>query len=203
LHLRGTHRGAVTLQVGTRHAEVGLVEVEVGAADEALAEHALETLEVGLGLCQGRLVARDVALRGIERGLQRARIDLGEQVALPDVVAWREGQAFDLAVHPRTHVDRGIGFGPANDFQREVDLAPGGHRGRHGHTGLRLGGGPRRLIGVSDVPPYERRQGGGGQEADHDEHVLPWGSLHGVSGRCHLHRSPRGDTRVKVWGRIS
>ena len=58
-------------------------------------------LEVLLGVGEQRLVLRHLGDRLVERGLKRRRVDLHEEVALLDHLAFLEGDLVDLAVDAR------------------------------------------------------------------------------------------------------
>ena len=85
--------------------------------------------ELRFGLSQQRLIAGLVGLRLLQRRFERPRIDLEEQVALLDDVAFVEERLFDLAGDLRSDGNRRVRFDVADrgDVDRHVLLR---HLGR-------------------------------------------------------------------------
>ncbi len=65
-----------------------------------------EALQVQIGIGEIGLILRLLGLGLIERRLERPGVDLGEQVALVDQLAFLEGDLVDLAVDPCAHHHR-------------------------------------------------------------------------------------------------
>jgi hypothetical protein len=98
----------------------------------------------GFGLGDLRAVARDVGLRLAERLLIRPRIDREQQIALGDVLPFREAGANQLAGDLRFHLhDGGCLHRPHHPQFRGDGFRGGlGHRDRHHRRPAR---GPRLL----------------------------------------------------------
>ena len=76
----------------------GLLLVVALARLEARADQLAVALEIELGAGELRLVALLGGVRLVERRLERPRIDLEQQIARLDVLAFLEGDLDDLAV---------------------------------------------------------------------------------------------------------
>ena len=84
--------------------------------DRVLRDQSVVALQVELGVLQRRLVLGELALRLFKRHLIGARVDLGEKVALFDVLALLERDSHQIAVDlglDRNHGQRGDGAEPA------------------------------------------------------------------------------------------
>ena len=101
------------------------------------------TLQVQIDIGEIGLVLLLLGLGLIERCLVRARIDLGEQVALVDQLAFVEGNLVDLAVDAGAHDDRveGLNGSKAGQVDRKV-----GFLDRGDGDPYRVAGGLLRVI---------------------------------------------------------
>jgi hypothetical protein len=71
-------------------------------------DRVVRSRQVLLGVGEAGLVLRQLGCDVIEAGLKRRRVDLRQQVALLDDLAFLESHPLDLAVHARPHGD-GVG----------------------------------------------------------------------------------------------
>ena len=92
--LVGLHRARVLL-----HQEALVVDLLLG--DRILPPQRLVALQVGLRLLQQPLVVRELALRLLQRHLVGPRVDLRQEVALLDHLAFLEADLGQLAVDLR------------------------------------------------------------------------------------------------------
>ncbi|MCY1440158.1 hypothetical protein D9M71_564200 [compost metagenome] len=106
----------------------------------------------GLGLLQLGFKAADFSL-------ERARVDLEQQVAFLDLGAFGEGDLVDLAGDPRAHFD---GF---RGFEAAGELVPFGDRlfDHLGHTYLRRGGSLHGVGGSTASADHHHCQGSEGE----------------------------------------
>ena len=110
--------------------------IDLLAGNGILGLQLLVALQVQLGVLEQRLVALQRALDLVEAGLEAARIDLGQQLAGLDLVAFLEMQAQQLARHLGAHHGRGARVHGADGADQHAHVAPLHHA--HGHR-LRLG----------------------------------------------------------------
>ena len=116
----------------------GVEPVELALGDGLLGDQALSAVRVGP--TERRVGARLQHLRhgAIDLGLERARVDLEQELAFADVRPFRQGRRVDVAADPRPHLDRLDRLQPAGEI---VPLAEGlEHHGRHFDPGDRRSG---------------------------------------------------------------
>ena len=99
--------------------------------DRILAPETLVAREVDLRLRQERLVARELPLGLQQLGLERARVDLGEQVAFPNDLAFGVEDSHQLPVHAGMDRVRVDGGDRAEPRQKDADVPLRGRRGLH------------------------------------------------------------------------
>jgi hypothetical protein len=92
--------------------------------------------EVGLRVGELHLVGVLLGQRLVELGLVAGWVDLGQEVALPDVLAFLEIDGKDLAVDLRLHGDRVARARRADAFQGDVEGAALGVRHEHRHRAV-------------------------------------------------------------------
>ena len=91
---------------------------------------ALRLLEVGLLLRQLRTGRRDLRLRALDRGLGLRLVDLEQELAGRDHLAFLDGELHDLAADVRRDVDLGLrpNLAARRDRSDEIALLNGLHR---------------------------------------------------------------------------
>src|SRR5690348_8822347 len=139
------------------HIDLGLLQVDVLLGLVALLRERLKSRQVLLIVDQLRFV---LALSGdglVERGFQRRRINLGEDVALPDFLALAEINRDDLAVDLRTNSNRVEGLNRAKGVRIDPDVAHRCFGDSHRH---RWPGGGRRGLRAGVPPKHDARYQG-------------------------------------------
>ena len=106
LGLRGLDRGLVGRDRRLELIDLGLLLVDVLLGLEVLLRQRLEADEILFGAIRAGLVLRLLGLGLVERGLEQARIDLGQHVALLDALAFGEQHLLQLAVDLRVDARR-------------------------------------------------------------------------------------------------
>jgi hypothetical protein len=116
--------------------DLGLLQIEVLLSFGVLGHQRLEPGEVFDGGDQRRLVLRLVRLGGIERGLIKPWIDLGQDVAAGDALAFLEEHLFQLAVDLGVDADgeQRLHRAQAREIDRHVLTRCGGDAHRYGGT---------------------------------------------------------------------
>ena len=117
-------------------------------------EH-LEPLEIEPGVVEQRLIALQLAFELGQLCLERARVDLGQQVSAPDDLPLLEVDGDQLAVHTaphRDHVERGDRSEPA-----EVDAHVARPRRRRNHRDARRGDNASLRAGGGSPWPREHQ----------------------------------------------
>ena len=101
-------------------------------------------LQVQLGVGEVGLVLRLLGLRLIERGLEGPGIDLGQEVALLDELAFLEGDLVDLAIDAGSDQDgvEGLHGSKAGQIDRKIRLFDG----RNVHRAQRVAGTFLRIV---------------------------------------------------------
>ena len=120
--------------------------VEVLAAEDAPVEQGRVPLVVGGGLADAGLVAGVLGLGQVQLGLERAGVDLEEEVALAHLRARGEGHLLEVAGDAGPDLDRIDRLEPPGEVVVRDDLAverPGDRDQRR--LGLRRLGGPRTV----------------------------------------------------------
>ncbi len=127
------------------------------------------TLQVQIDIGQIGLVLLLLGLGLIERGLVRAGIDLGEQVALVDQLAFLEGDLVDLAVDAGAHDDRveGLNGSQAGQVDRKVGFLDRGDGDTYRVAGglLRVVRCGRPVLTVKSLPAEIAQPGDGHEPA--------------------------------------
>ena len=103
------------------------------ARGEAALREVGGALEVALGVLELRLVLRLLRLRLVERGLERARVDLRQQVARLHVLALGERDLHQLPVDARADRHGVVGLDRADAVEPDRHVLPLGGRHRHRH----------------------------------------------------------------------
>jgi hypothetical protein len=156
-HRRGHHRVAQVdlggLDRGAAGGDVGLGRLQLGdGVVVILLAHRVLGDELGVALRlqarrrDGRLGARELRLRGVERGLVRRGVDDEEPLPLLHVAALREEPLLDDAVHARAHLRDAIRGGAARQLLRERHRR---RRERHDAHLDRTGGRRRGLLAAT------------------------------------------------------
>ena len=110
LRLRGVDRGGVGGDRGGELEHQRVLRVELLLGGEVLLGERGVAGEIELGVGEIGLVLRFLGVRLIERGLKRSGVDLRQQVALLDHLAFVEGDLHDLAVDTGAHQDGVVGL---------------------------------------------------------------------------------------------
>ena len=105
IQARRLHRGRVSLHRGRQRGGRRLGLIVLLARPDILLEQNRVALLVGRGLAILRAIPGEVGLRLLQRGVERARIDREQQVALLDVLSLPEMHLHDLAADLRLHLD--------------------------------------------------------------------------------------------------
>ena len=162
--LIGFHRALVLRD--QRH-----LRVERLARNGVLRGQALIAREVDLGALQQRLVAGQLAVGLRQRGFIGPRIDLGEQVALLDLVTFLEGDLLQVTADLASDRHRRQRRHGAERVQIDVDVALADHfrhdRHRRGVAAVAPAGLLRR--GAVLGPPDDARHNDQQQQAGSDE----------------------------------
>ena len=106
LGLRGLDHGVVGCDRGLELIDLGLLLIDDLLRGDVRKHQGLRACEVLLGRGELGLVLRLLGLGLIERGLEQARIDLGQHVALLHMLAFREQHLLQLAVDLGMDTDR-------------------------------------------------------------------------------------------------
>jgi hypothetical protein len=158
-------------------------------------------LEVDLRVLEQRLVFRHLSLRLLELDLERARIDLGQQIACLDELALGKRDPHELSVHARLDGHDARGRDRAQRVHVDIDgTLPDGRGDHRQRAGRRIGppaapGAPvacgsaaGRLVGTT--PPRQRgKDDDGGRPRPHPARggaqscFLSHGRDHGVRAR--------------------
>ena len=168
---------------GDRRGHAGIVEIELGLIDRSdrrvarrlgdihlgdalvvgllggivvLAELG-SAVELGLGKIELRLGLGLLGLGGLERELERPRLDDEQEIALLHKLAVDEVDGFEVAAHPRAHLDgltRLELAGEVAPFLHVPDEGLG-----HGDGGRRRRG-LRRLVSLPEAPIVIEERGG-------------------------------------------
>ena len=190
LQLRAVDLALVDLHRAFVLAHERRLRVDLLLRDRVLLEQRAVALEVELRVLEQRVVARQLSLGLRELHLERARIDLGEQLAFLDDLALLEQHPHELPVDAAAHRD-----GPQRRDRAErieIDVDVGRARRRRDHrcprrtagTARPAGGGRRRGIGhgrelpVGEVPAD--------REQDDHERPEPGAASRTVCGRRRL-----------------
>jgi hypothetical protein len=178
------HLGRVRLQGGLELVHGRDLGVELLAGNGVLLDQDLVALEIEARVLQRRLVLRVLALLLLEGDLERAGIDLGQQVALAHELAFFIADGDELAVDAAAHgdgVDGGDGAEPV-----EVDGHLAGARG-HRHHRDHASGGPVAGGGLAAAAAQDEDQRDDGDRADGQDEAAPPAS---VRSRCLVFGKP-------------
>ena len=151
LRLIGLHGAAVLLD------QRGL-SVERLARDRVLCHQRLVTSQIDLGVLEHRLILGELSFRLSQRNLIRPRVDLREEIALVDHLAFLEGALDQLAVDLRLDRDHGQRRHRTEPAQhdRHVALLDRGSTDRHRAAGLEPPGLRRLWAGAENQPENQR-----------------------------------------------
>ena len=158
LRLRGVDRGRVGGDRGGELQHHGVLRVELLLGGEVLLGERGEAREIELGVGEIGLVLR--FLRGglLERRLKRSGVDLGQEIALLDHLAFVEADLHDLAVDPGAHENGVVGLDLPDALQDDRKIRALDRRHRDDN---RRGAG-----GLSRLALSRRRRGLGGRRPD-------------------------------------
>ena len=139
LRLRSLDHRLVGRDRGLELIDLGLLLVDDLLRRDVREHQRLRAREVLLGRGELGLILGPLGLGLIERGLEQARIDLGEHVALLDVLPFGEQHLLQLAVDLRMDADgkRRLHRAEPGQINRHVLPADDGDAHRHAGTGGR------------------------------------------------------------------
>jgi hypothetical protein len=137
LGLRGLDHRLVGCDRGLELIDLGLLLIDDLLRGDVRKHQCLRAREVLLGRGQLRLVLRLLGLGLIERGLEQARIDLGQHVALFHMLAFREQHLLQLAVDLRMDRDGERRLHRAEPGQVDRHVLPADDRHAHRHPRAR------------------------------------------------------------------
>ncbi|SBV43864.1 hypothetical protein XTGART2_2979 [Xanthomonas translucens pv. graminis] len=160
LHLRRAHRCVVggDRRLVLRH--LVALRVQVGLGHVLAVGRRIGALEGGAGGGQQRLVLALARRRLVVAGLQRARVDLRQHLALLHFLAFAEVQAHQLAAHLRVDRDRGQrGHRAVGGGVDRYRLAAGGdHRHRDRRAVVAIAARPRAAAAMSAAQDVRAHQ---------------------------------------------
>ncbi len=158
LHLGAVDGRLVGLDLGRKTCDSSRALVQQLLGGVALLGQRSRTLEVLPGVGEAGLVLRQLGHRLAERGLERGRVDLHQQIALLHHLAFLEADLLDLPVDPRAHrhrVGRLYGAEPGENDRERLRL-----HGRDVNRGSLLSCSClRRRAAGSEVLPAPVRRG--------------------------------------------
>ena len=163
---------AVDLQLRLQLRHQRMLRVEYLLADQVLRRQRRVALQVMLGALQLRGILGLHAGGLVERGLQRPRVDLGQEIAFLYQLAFDEADTLQLSVDARGDL-RGVeSLHVAKPFQVYRHVASRGQRGVHRHrhraAGRQRGGG--RLT----RQPYPTNQNQQHSDGAQQHAPMPW-----------------------------
>ena len=148
LHLSGVDRRGVGRLLGDELVDQRVLGVELLLGGEALLGEGRIAHEVEPGVGERRLILGLLGLGLVEGGLERARVDLRQEIAGLDHLAFGEGDLDDLAVDAGADGHRVLGLDLAEPVDEDGIVGPRRRGHRYDGRLRRAGGGAGRRRGA-------------------------------------------------------